>query len=568
MRYLILFLLLPFLAQSQVSHKMTNAEKSVMHDYILQYSNAASTGIQQPPVSPVRASAEWEEIDGLMITWTSFTTILREIVRAAQTETNVYIVCTDSNAVKSSLTSAGIPDTNLEFVIAPFNAIWCRDYGQWNIYTNDVDSLALIDWVYNRPRPKDDTVPSAIMNYTGIPMYEMTTPPYQLIHTGGNFMVDGFGTGFSSNLILDENPTLSEAQIDTIMHQFMGIDRYIKMTTLPYDDIHHIDMHIKLLDEETLLVGEYPPGISDGPQIEANLQYILANFNSVFGTPYKVIRIPMPPDGQGSYPNTGGDYRTYTNSVFVNKTVILPIYSQQYDTTAIRIYQEALPGYTIKGIDCNSIIPSLGAIHCITKEIASSDPLLISHQQLANTYNTVTPYDIQARIQHRSGIQTATLFFRTDTNQAWQNTAMVNTGSYMWQGSIPAQIAGTTVYYYIEAQAVSGKAQKRPMPAPAGYFHFNVLLNTGLAENISGIKVENAFPNPSHGITCIPVSASNEHVNITLNNIMGSEVEKIFSGMCSGEKKYFVNTASLPAGVYLIKTETATTSHTQKLMVK
>ena len=55
------------------------------------------------------------------------------------------------------------------------------------------------------------------------------------------------------------------------MNKFLGVDRYIKMNTLPYDQIHHIDMHMKLLDEETLLVGQYPPGIADGPQIEANL---------------------------------------------------------------------------------------------------------------------------------------------------------------------------------------------------------------------------------------------------------------------------------------------------------
>ena len=33
-------------------------------------------------------------------------------------------------------------------------------------------------------------------------------------------------------------------------------------------------MHMKLLNEETLLVAEYPEGLSDGPQIEENLQYI------------------------------------------------------------------------------------------------------------------------------------------------------------------------------------------------------------------------------------------------------------------------------------------------------
>ena len=42
-------------------------------------------------------------------------------------------------------------------------------------------------------------------------------------------------------------------------------------------------MHMKLLNEETLLVGEYPTGIADGPQIEANIQYVLANFQNTFG---------------------------------------------------------------------------------------------------------------------------------------------------------------------------------------------------------------------------------------------------------------------------------------------
>jgi hypothetical protein len=227
---------------------------------------------------------------------------------------------------------------------------------------------------------------------------------------------------------------------------------------LPFDGIHHIDMHIKLLDEETLLIGQYPTGTADGPQIEANLQYILSTFNSLFGTPYKVIRIVMPPDGNGDYPDAFGDYRTYTNAVFVNKTVILPTYAQQYDTTAIRIYREALPGYTVTGINCNSIIPQSGAIHCITKEIATSDPLLISHQSLDDTYDTVNPYQIDARIQHRSGISTAEVYYRTDTMQPYVSVPMTltSTPNNTWTGYIPAQAVGARVYYYVNATAVSG----------------------------------------------------------------------------------------------------------------
>jgi agmatine/peptidylarginine deiminase len=566
----ILSLFISFCAQAQMNHRMTTQEELQFPSYLLQSRSNSSAGITVPPATAARASAEWEEIDALMIAWISYPTILTQIAAAAQTEARVYILCTDSNAVKNSLTGAGVSLNNIEYIIAPFNSIWCRDYGQWNIYRQDVDSLALIDWIYNRPRPKDDSVPRSIQAYTGLPMYETTTTPFDLIHTGGNFMCDGFGTGFSSKLILNENPTKSEAEVDTIMNQFMGINRYIKMDVLPYDGIHHIDMHMKLLDEETLLVGEYPTGIADGPQIEANIQYILANYNSVFGTPYKVIRIPMPPDANGNYPNNGGDYRTYTNSVFVNKTIILPTYSLQYDSTAIRIYKEALPGFEVVGINCNSIIPSLGAIHCITKEVSAVDPLLISHQPLHDTYNTTLAYPVSARIQHASGIQNATLYFRTDTMQLWQSTSMNNISGYNWSSTIPAQPGGTVVYYYIEAQSLSGKTQVRPITAPGGFWKFNVLLNTSLAFN-SGKKngMDNIFPNPSHGLTCIPVTTKeNIRIKIELINILGEHVLTIYEGMNSGEKKYFLDSTFLSGGVYVVKMDCGNASYTQRVVIK
>lgn len=555
---------------SQGDHRISAQEKMLMPFYL---QNVITQNNQSlPPSTMVRASAEWEEIDALMITWTSYTAILKEIVRAAQSETQVLIICSDSVSVKNTLTSSSIPLQNIHYIIAPFNTIWCRDYGQWNIYTNDVDSLALIDWIYNRPRASDDAIPTVIQNYTGLPMYGTVTSPNDLIHTGGNFMCDGFGTGFSSNLILNENPSKTEAEIDTIMKNFMGINRYIKFPTLPYDAIHHIDMHIKLIDEETLLVGQYPIGVADGPQIEANLQYILTNFNSVFGTPFKVIRIPMPADASGAYPDNNGDYRTFTNSVFVNKTVILPTYSQQYDTTAFRIYREALPGYTITGINCNAIIPSLGAIHCITKEVASSNPLLISHQPLHDTYQTTGTYYAKAFIKHKSGISSANLYYRTDTLLPYNSismTAVTGMPDY-FETNIPAQAVGSSVYYYIEASSVSGKTQVRPMTAPVGYWKFNVLLNTGLLHlNTNANILENPFPNPASTITCIPVStAQNGNITLSIKNILGTEEKIIYSGDNFGSKNYFFNAAELKAGIYFITLKASDNVFYKKIIIQ
>jgi agmatine deiminase len=555
---------------AQDDHRMSPAEAASMPTYL---QSRIASGIETPPAFPVRASAEWEEIDAIMVTWASQTATLREIVRHAQSEAEVWIVCADSNTVISSLTSNGIPLTNVRFVIAPYNSVWCRDYGQWNIYAHDVDSLSLVDWIYNRPRPKDDTLASSIAREADLQLYATTAFPYDLIHTGGNFMTDGFGTAFSSNLILNENPGKTSAEIDTIMSQFMGIDRYVKMTTLPYDGIHHIDMHMKLLDEETLLVGEYPAGVADGPQIEANLQYILSNYNSIYGTPYKVVRIPMPPDALGRYPDNNGDYRTYANAVFVNKTILVPGYTQQYDTTAMRIWKAAMPGYNIQFINCNSIITSLGALHCITKEVCVQDPLLIAHQSLEDTYNSATPYQVDARIQHRSGIASAVLRYRTDTLLPYTSVPMTLTGAatHTWTGFIPAQPAGSTVYYYVGATAVSGKYQVRPMPAPEGYWDFDVLQFVGTEESMAGtVEMRAAYPNPSHGITCIPVSLpEGMEGELVLNDAMGRRIAVIHAGwMPAGDKNYFINTQGFAAGMYVLSLRAGDVQRVQRLMVR
>jgi agmatine/peptidylarginine deiminase len=564
---------------------LTTQEKLLMKDY---YSNNNSRGYFYPPSSKVRSVAEWEEIDALIVTWTSYTSVLREIVRAAVNECKVYVVCSDSNAVKSYLSSGSVNLTNVRYVLAPFNSVWVRDYAANNVYTNEVDSLLLVDWTYNRPRPKDDTLARSIAKFSGLPLYEMTQLPDKLVATGGNFMSDGLGTAFSSKLILNENATgggynqnLSEAQIDTMAKKYLGIQRYIMFETLPYDGIHHIDMHSKLLNEETILFGQYPAATADGPQIEANLQYLLATHLSAFGTPYKVIRMPMPPDPANSnqYP-PNGDYLTYTNGVFVNKTFIYPTYYAQYDSIAQRIYEKALPGYHVVGINCNSTIPSSGAIHCITHCIASNDPLLIVHQPVKDTLNLLSQplVEIIAYIKHRSGIQHARLFYKVNSNASFDSINMLpiigqpNYYKAVIQLPISKAVLAFNYSYYISAKANSGKLQQRPITAPNGYWNFVYNMELGIHENnlASTLRLGAIYPNPASAITCIPVETSKDvSAKIELFEMQGRKIKTIYEGKIpSGNKNFFINAAELSKGVYFVKLSGNENSFTQKLLVK
>lgn len=538
--------------------------------------------LNQPPEGEIRTMAEWEEIQALVVTWTSYKPLLAEIIKYAQEECKV-IVHIPTNSSSSSVTSELLNTYNVAvgpnvvFRKQAFNSIWIRDYGANSVYMNEVDSLFLVDWKYNRPsRPADDTLPRSYARLLNLNLVQNLVEPNRVVHTGGNFMSDGFGTGFSSNLVLDENPTKTEVQIDAIMQEYMGISRYIKMETLPYDGIHHIDMHMKLLDEETLLMTQYPTGVADGPQIEANLLYVLDNYNSVFGTPYKVVRVPSPSDAFGNFPDNinGGDYLTYSNSVFVNKTVLLTSYREEFDTIAYRKYHENLPGYRIKMLDCNDIIGASGAIHCITHSVGVNDPLLISHQALKDTYDTQNAYLVKGLVKHRNGIQQSLLYYRTDSIANFTTLPMTLSvdSTDLWEAAIPAQVAGTYIQYYIQGFAENGKTQVRPITAPSGFWSFNVLDSSNVITQIKAIEqlFEFAlFPNPSNGITCIPVkSLGNLSLSLVVYDINGRLVSNIFTGTTTaGENRFYINTENWEAGVYLVKASTSKGNAMQKLVV-
>lgn len=549
-------------------------------------------GITDPPDFPVRHMAEWEEIQSLVITWAggnSLYPILKNIARYAKEECEVIILANNISNTQNYLNgnSGGGPLNNLDnisFVNTSYNSIWVRDYGGNTCYKNDVEEPILVDWIYNRDRPLDDATPGDVADYKGIDLYETTTSPYDLVATGGNFMSDGLGTAFSSELIFDENdgtgnynityPVHTTEEVEAILQEFMGIDEYISMTVLPFDGIHHIDMHMKLLDEETILVGQYPDGTADGPQIEANMEYVLSNYTTPWGTPYKLEWIIQPPGWGGQYPTgpfQGGDYRTYTNLVFVNRTVLVPSYEDQYDTQAQDRLEELLPGYNIKFIDCNNIIPLSGAIHCITKAVGVDEPLWIAHNPLENVYVEMETQSVEAIIKHIQGINSAEIYWKTDPSGIYNVEQMIlsSPDDDLWTASIPGQTFDTTVFYYIHAMANDGKEIDRPIVAPEGYFSFDFIGAVSITELTSEL-LEDIYPNPASAITVIPVNLPSEKmINIYLIDMLGRVTDEIYYGRASaGNKKFFIDASNYTSGAYQIVLEIDGYQFNKKLVIQ
>jgi agmatine/peptidylarginine deiminase len=490
-----------------------------------------------PPPNAVRTMAEFEELEGIVVRWAynEQNQLLGSIVDAAQEEGKVWVVVrpgtADSTNIKNYLQGRNIPLTNLEFVSISNNSIWCRDYGPWTVYDVTNDSMGIVDFRYNRPRPLDDLVPGVLASRWGLPLYQTLQRPDSLVHTGGNFMVDGFGTGFSSRLIIDENPHMAPAQIDSTLARYCGLHRFVTMTRTTFDVISHIDMHMKLLDEETFLIGQYPVNVADYAVIENNVNYLRTLLNC-YGRPYRIIRIPMPPDVNGNYP-PNSNYLTYLNSAIVNKTVLVPIYSLPADAEALQIYRDAMPGYTVVGYDCNSIIGAFGAIHCIVKEVGVREPVHIAHARLTNTSDTTSDYRVEATIAARSGIDTVQVFWRTDTTAGFNVFPLADSGG-MYAGYVPRQAFGTSVWYYISATTGSGRSASKPLVGSRGPYRFDVVDTT--VSSVPGdvpreFSVSQNYPNPFNPGTTLNYSvAVASHVTVAVYDVVGREVELLFRG--------------------------------------
>lgn len=317
------------------------------------------------PSGAIDTPSEYAPNDGLFLRWGSFNSVVTEITVAVTTQTSdarVFLVVAgpaQESSARSTLSGAGADLSRVEFMQLPSDTVWIRDYGPRTLFVDAARSL--MDHIYNRPRPNDDQVPSGIAGVTGETLFELP-----LIHGGGNFHLFDNGEAFMSELIVDENPDVSEQDIEDYYAEYHDLDLTI-LDPLPagFDSTQHLDMWFLPVDDDTVIIGEYDPMEAGG--VPHQISEAGASLMAERG--YTVLRTP----GWGA-----GAHHTYTNSVIINEAVLVCQFDgfPSENAQAADVFEQAFPDKTIVGIDCSSIIYSAGAIHCIVMHYAARPDLL------------------------------------------------------------------------------------------------------------------------------------------------------------------------------------------------
>ncbi|MEA3476158.1 MAG: agmatine deiminase family protein [Candidatus Cloacimonadota bacterium] len=441
-----------------------------------------------PPSSPIRQPAEFEPMEGVLIRYPFgiFTSIIAEMAE----DVIVYCVVTSSqqSSAYTVMSNAGVNMDNVQFINCQTDSYWIRDYGPWFIFNGENES-GIVDFIYNRPRPYDNAVPGHVGSYLGINVYNMN-----LVHTGGNYMTDGQGIAISTDLVWQENPSMTHVEIDSIMNEYLGINTYHVVPDPNNTYINHIDCWAKYLAPDEIMIREVPQSHPQYDEIESAVDYFESQL-SCYGTPYNIVRVYTPSN------------QPYTNSLILNNKVFVPITGSSWDDEAIASYQTAMPGYEVLGFTGNWV--STDALHCRTMGVTDRGMLYIKHTPIEDTVYTVNDYFVQANIIPYSGesvTEDSTLVYWKTSDEDEFNAIQMDHAGNRYFAFIPSQPDGTTIQYYIHSADSSGRSENHPYigapDAHSFYVQSGVSTDTQIATLKNVILYQN-YPNPFSNFTTI-----------------------------------------------------------------
>lgn len=502
---------------------------------IPQTANCPASGvIESPP--------EYSPARGVIFQYSagSWPSVVRACVKALTADPNhddIAYVVVSSQAVANAATSAFVADgadmSKVVFFIEPTDSVWLRDYGPHFIWQDG--TLAIVDSHYYPARPLDNFIPTLLGDdKLGVPTFDMG-----LYYSGGNFQPGPNRSGFATSLINLDNPLGSgfdDQFLRGLYSTFQGIDTLNIMPQLPgtVDGTGHIDMWMYLVDETHVIISEFIPG--------SNATAISITNNAV---PY------MESLGFTVYrPKawvTSGVHYTYTNAFRVNDRIFVPVYGtaivaggnaayNDEDADAMAKWQAAAgPDVQLIPIQCYSIIPAAGAIHCIVMQVPRDvDSMPSAHIEspaagelwLAGSTETIR---WNATDTNNADLSSVDLSYSLDDGTTWIPIAngIPDSGSYDW--TVPAGSSAQARIQVVAhaadgdvAVAVSGRYVHKPGTAHVYDFATGAGVDKFGYGRQTGSWSANVSANPAP--VSIALSAAN-YVAMSTSNATGGDTD-------------------------------------------
>ncbi len=413
-----------------VPKTMTALEADWVDDHPL----AADRVATSPPMGPIRAASEYEPMAGILLAWeggSSYTDIVRQMAVAITTtgEANVWVACdssSEANSVQSTLSTYGADMSRVHTVVRSTDTVWIRDYGPRYIFEGDC--RAIVDHVYNRPRPNDDDYSSYFRSQVGHAYYE-----HDLVHGGGNYHLNSTGTAAATELILNENSGMSQSQIVDVWRTYQNVETYIHDAfPTSVDSTQHIDMWMQIIGDTEIIISDWPS--ASGSTQDQICDGAASYYQSIGWTVHRTPAF-----------TSGWTHFTYTNMVLCNGLVLLPKYndiSDTYDNQALATVQAAMPDRQVVQITCDNLAYSAGVMHCICMHMPAHaggvNPTTCVRSPLSGTFDPGQQVPVQwISDDDMFNVQNVDIDFSADGGSLWTSLVTMTADDGTWVWTVP-----------------------------------------------------------------------------------------------------------------------------------
>ncbi|ACY19221.1 Porphyromonas-type peptidyl-arginine deiminase [Haliangium ochraceum DSM 14365] len=325
-----------------------------------------------PSTQPARVlPGEFEPVERLLVAWDdNLAPFLLDLIAVAVDEVPITVLVAPGqpdDEISFGLRSLGIDPRAVQRVHAPVGSVWVRDFGPLVVRTRE-GGAEIVDFAYHLD-DYEDTLPG-VLGRKLWPQWQLRRS--SLFLEGGNVLSDGQGrcvstAGFSdeplAELLIDDEPPFSEGDevwVRDELRELLGCEHLVVVPPLVGEPTGHVDMFTVVTGPAQAIVGRYASAID--PVNARRLDLTAARLRDAG---FRVRRIPMPD-------NRDGLFRSYTNALALNGSVLVPVYPEAADDerAALKVFEQAYPGRRVVPVVSSAIIELYGAVHCATMTIA------------------------------------------------------------------------------------------------------------------------------------------------------------------------------------------------------
>lgn len=276
---------------------------------------------------------------------------------------------TEQSRIEQLLADAAVNMEQIDFVIAKSDDVWVRDTGPMFVFDED-NKLVIADfgfdgWGRKTPYKNDDKIPVAVGGAKNIPTIDISS----FVLEGGAVELDGNGTlmaTLSSIVSKNRNSNMTVKRAEEYLSEYLGIRNFIWLEGVIDEDITdaHIDGTARFLDDSTILTVSKNDFGKLYESINMDDYTKLKNAKNADGKPYEIIELPLTKEIVD-----GADcYGSYLNYYVGNQVVLVPIYEDVHDKSAIEIIAELYPNREIVPVVVNDLFQYGGMLHCVTQQ--------------------------------------------------------------------------------------------------------------------------------------------------------------------------------------------------------